>query len=337
LAGAPVGGAETFFVSLSCALSRAGLDVRSLIKPNDEREEALADAGILYHLAPFGSPFDFVTTSKFRQMAAEFKPDVVLAFAGRAASFMRKGNYVLIGRLGGYYNMNNFRQCDYLVCNAPDLVCHVVDSGWPQSHAVLIPNFPSLPDSPAVRRADFATPEDAPLVLALGRLHKAKGLDVLLRAAAKLPEVFVWIAGEGPERAQLEGLARELKLEQRVKFLGWRNDRAGLFKAADVCVYPSRDEPFGNVVVEAWSCGVPLVATASVGPKWLIKDGEDALLTPIDDVDALATAIKRVVSTPALEVKLVADGMKRVAQEFSESAIVGRYIHLFRQVTGKIH
>ena len=89
--------------------------------------------------------------------------------------------------------------------------------------------------------------------------------------------------------------------------------------------------------VEAWSCGVPLVATASVGPKWLIEDGEDAILTPIDDVDALAAAIKRVVSSPSLEVRLAAAGLKRVAQEFSESAIVARYIHLFQQVTGKVH
>jgi len=64
-----------------------------------------------------------------------------------------------------------------------------------------------------------------------------------------------------------------------VKFLGWRDDRAGLFKAADLCVYPSREEPFGNVVVEAWSCGVPLVTAASIGPTWLVKDGEDAILT----------------------------------------------------------
>jgi|SRR6185295_8689726 len=337
LAGAAVGGAETFFVSLSCALERAGLDVRSLVKPNLAREASLSEAGIIYRTAPFGSAFDFATTPKFRQMTGEFKPDVVLAFAGRAASFMRRGDYVLIGRLGGYYNVNNFKQCDYLVCNAPDLVRHVTDGGWPPSHAILIPNFPSVPDAPKVERSDLGTPEEAPLALALGRLHKAKGLDVLIRAAAKLPELYVWIAGEGPERALLEKLTAELKLGERVKFLGWRDDRAGLFKTADVCVYPSREEPFGNIVVEAWSCGVPLVATASIGPKWLIKDGEDAILTPIDDVDALAAAIGRVVSTPALEVRLAAAGLKRVAQEFSESAIVARYIHLFRQVTGKLH
>jgi len=88
-------------------------------------------------------------------------------------------------------------------------------------------------------------------------------------------------------------------------------------------------------VVEAWSCGAPLVTTASVGPKWLVKDGEDAILTPVDDVEALAAGIKKVIASPALQVKLAAQGQKRVAEEFSQSAIVARYIQLFEKVTGR--
>src|SRR5215471_834791 len=335
LAGAPVGGAETFFVSLSRALERAGLDVQSLVKPNAAREAALAEEDIPHRTAPFGGPFDFTTASKLRKMTEVFKPDVVLAFAGRAASFARSGDHVLIGRLGGYYNLKNFKHCDYLVCNAPDLVRYCVEGGWPKQRVVLIPNFPSVPDAPKVERASLGTPEDAPLAVALGRLHPAKGFDILIQAAALIPDLHVWIAGEGLERARLEALVLKLKLKERVKFLGWREDRAGLFKAADVCVYPSRTEPFGNVVVEAWSCGAPLVTTASVGPKWLVKDGEDAILTPVDDAEKLAAGIKKVISSPALQIKLAAQGHKRVTEEFSESAIVGRYIKLFEKVTGR--
>ncbi len=221
-----------------------------------------------------------------RRAAGAFSADIVLAFAGRAASFIPRGNYAAIGRLGGYYNLKNFAACDYLVCNAPDLVRYVVAGGWDESKVFLIPNFPSVPDGPALDRATLGTPKDAPLAVALGRLHRNKGLDVLLRAVALVPELVVWIAGEGPERDALEKLARDFDVSERVKFLGWRNDRAGLYKAADVCVYPSREEPFGNVVVEAWLCGVPIVTTASTGPAWLARNGEDAILTPIDDAAA---------------------------------------------------
>jgi glycosyltransferase involved in cell wall biosynthesis len=163
-------------------------------------------------------------------------------------------------------------------------------------------------------------------------LHPNKGLDVLIRAAVLIPELFVWIAGEGPERNALEQLTRDQGIAARVKFLGWRNDRASLYKAADVCVYPSREEPFGNVVVEAWSCGVPIVTTASTGPAWLARDGEDALITPVDNVTALAEAIRRVMVSKPLGARLAAAGKRRVAEDFSENAIVKRYIDLFEKV-----
>jgi glycosyltransferase involved in cell wall biosynthesis len=181
----------------------------------------------------------------------------------------------------------------------------------------------------------FGTPDEAPLAVALGRLHPNKGLDVLIRAAKATPELYVWIAGEGPEREALQRLADELAVRDRVKFLGWRNDRASLFKTADFCVYPSREEPFGNVVVEAWASGTPLLTTASTGPRWLVRDGEDALMTPVDDVNALAAGIRRLMTSPELRASLVAAGRRRVVEEFSVSAIVTQYIALFERVTRK--
>ena len=73
--------------------------------------------------------------------------------------------------------------------------------------------------------------------------------------------------GEGPEREALQRLAVERRLKDRVKFLGWRTDRASLFKTADFCVFPSREEPFGNVVVEAWARGTP----SSCGPYYVTR------------------------------------------------------------------
>jgi glycosyltransferase involved in cell wall biosynthesis len=335
LAGASVGGAETFFVSLTTALARAGLDVRSVLKPNRNREAALSAARVQYHTAPFRSLLDFSTETVLRRTAEAFHADVVLAFAGRAASFLPSGPHVRIGRLGGYYNLKNFRYCDHLVCNAPDLVRYVSDGGWPKERVSLIPNFPALPDGPRLDRGAYDTPDDAPLALALGRLHPVKGFDTLVRAAAIVPGLFVWIAGEGTERDALRGLTKQLGLERRVRFLGWRNDRASLFKTADLCVYPSREEPFGNVVVEAWACGTPLVTTASTGPRWLVREGEDALMTPVDDVGALAAAIGRLIASPDLRASLAAAGRRRIAEDFSEPAIIARYIDLFGRVTRK--
>jgi glycosyltransferase involved in cell wall biosynthesis len=332
LAGAPVGGAEAFYVALTRALARAKFDVRAVLRPNAEREAALAAAGISCTTAPFGGFIDFSTGPAVKRILRDFQPRIVLAFAGRASSMIPRGAYKVIGRLGGYYNLKNFRRCDYLVCNAPDLVRYVTEGGWPDDRVFHIPNFPDLRGSAPVARQSIGTPEGVPLALALGRFHPNKAMDVLIRAAALIPELHVWIAGEGEERGNLEKLVASLGIASRVKFLGWRADRAGLFASADLCVYPSRAEPFGNVVVEAWGYGVPLVATASVGPAWLIRQGHDAIMTPVDDVQALAVGIRRILSSPDLAKQLVINGRKRVAEEFSEGAVIGRYSDMFDKV-----
>jgi glycosyltransferase involved in cell wall biosynthesis len=306
------------------------LSVHSVLKPSVERESLLRQAGIAFETAPFASPIDWQTQRVIRRTADTFRPEVVLAFAGRAARFVPRGEYRIVGRLGGYYNLANFRKCDHLVCNSPDVMRHVLSQGWPNGRASLIPNFAFVPDAPAISRSAFETPESAPLAVALGRLHRNKGHDVLIRAAARLPDLFVWIVGEGPERTYLERLARDLSVEQRIRFPGWRSDRAAIYRVADICVYPSREEPFGNVVVEAWCCGVPLISTRTAGPSWLVRDGEDAVLVPVDDATALAVAISRLLGSAALRQSLVSAGRRRVTAEFSRPAVVAQYTDLFR-------
>jgi glycosyltransferase involved in cell wall biosynthesis len=242
------------------------------------------------------------------------------------------GDYALIGRLGGYYNFNYFRRCDYLVCNTPNLVRYVTEGGWAKERVFYIPNFPHIDEAPAIDRAMFGTPAGAPLAVALGRLHPNKAMDVLLKAAAKIPELWVWIAGEGPDEARLKRQARDFGIAGRVKFLGWRTDRGALLKAGDVCVFPSREEPFGNVVVEAWAYGAPLVAAASTGPAWLARNREDAILVPVDDADALASGIREVLASKELAIKLIESGRKRVEHEFSEQVVIGQYLDMFEQV-----
>ena len=96
------------------------------------------------------------------------------------------------------------------------------------------------------------------------------------------------IAGEGPERAALLELARREGVADRLHLPGWRTDTAALLAAADLLVCPSRHEPLGNVVIEAWSARRPVVAAAADGPRELIISGRDGLLVPPEDPSALA-------------------------------------------------
>ena len=330
-----LGGSETFFVTLTLGLQRGGVNLRSVLKHNRIREQALREAGIPFDVLPFFRRFDWITGRRFRRIANAFQPDIVLTITGRGAAMTPPGDYTLIGRLGGYYNFDYFRRCDYLVCNTPALARYVMEGGWAKDRVFTIPNFPHIEDVPAAVRVALGTPKDAPLAVALGRLHPNKAMDVLLRAAAQIPELWVWIAGEGPDKAKLKKLARDLGIAERVKFLGWRTDRGALLKAADLCVFPSREEPFGNVVVEAWAYGAPLVAAASTGPAWLARNGEDAILVPVDNAQALAQGIRDVLASKDLANGMVENGRKRIETEFSENVVIGQYLDMFERVRPK--
>jgi glycosyltransferase involved in cell wall biosynthesis len=267
-----------------------------------------------------------------RRLAAVYRPDIAIGWMSRAAAKFPRGPYVLVGRLGGYYELNYFRRCDHLICNTRDLVRYCVDGGWSAERIHYLPNYVEPRPMPAQARAALATPDGAPLLVALGRLHRNKAFDVLLAALARLPNVWLWLAGEGPERAALAAQARELGIASRVRFLGWREDREALYGAADLCIVPSRAEPFGNVILDAWAAGLALVAAASSGPAAYIRDGENGLLVPTDDPAALAAAIGRLIAAPDLRERLIAGGRAAWQAEFTEPAVVAHWLEFFRRV-----
>jgi glycosyltransferase involved in cell wall biosynthesis len=255
---------------------------------------------------------------------------VALAWMNRAARHTPSGPWARIGRLGGYYNLKYYKGFDHLVANTEDIAEWIVDQGWPAGQVHCVPNFARVPaDAPPVDRASLDTPAEAPLLLSMGRLHEAKAHDVSLTALRSVPEAYLWIAGVGPLEAKLKGMAVALGVAERVRFLGWRTDPSALYRAADICVFPSRYEPLGNVVIQAWAHGLPVVAAESQGPKALIRPGEDGLLAPIDDPDGLAAAIRILLAKPQLRSGLAAKGLARVAAEFSEAAVVAQWRDLF--------
>ena len=332
MAGAGDGGAETFFVSLTLALHRAGLDQLVVIRRNLGRAMALKMGGVEAVELQFGRWFDFHTVPTLRHQAKIYRPHVVMTWMNRASGMFPRGDFLRMARLGGFYDLKYYRRCDRLIGITPGIVEHVVAKGWPRSRAHYLPNFAAAGVATPVARADLDTPADAPLLLALGRLHRAKAIDVLLEALTIETRAYLWMAGDGPLRAELEALARKLGVADRVRFLGWRDDRDALFGAADICVFPSRYEPHGTVTMEAWSHRTPLVAAASAGPAAYVRDGEDGLLAPIDDAPALAAAIGRVIDEPALAARLVEGGWQRHQAEYTEEACVAGYLKLFQRL-----
>jgi len=324
------GGAETYFVDLAAALRRAGVAEAVAIRRHAGREAALRAAGVPVKTLGFGGPLDILTRPAIAGYARLQGARLVLAWMNRAARHAPRGPWARIGRLGGYYNLKYYQGFEELVANTEDIAEWIVGQGWPAGRVRCIPNFAAVPpDAAPLDRASLETPDGVPLLLAMGRLHDSKAHDVSLQALAELPDAYLWIAGVGPLEAKLRAMAQALGVAGRVRFLGWRNDASALYRAADLCVFPSRYEPLGNVVIQSWAHGLPVVAAASQGPKALIEDGRDGLLIPVDDPNALAAGVRLLLDEPALAVQFAERGRGRVAAEFSEAAVVAQWKTLF--------
>lgn len=165
---------------------------------------------------------------------------------------------------------------------------------------------------PGIDTAFFAPDPGArsptPLLAYVGRLKRYKGVDLILRAFARLdlPGAELAIAGTGDWRGELEGLTASLALSGRVRFLGYvsEEDKRALMRRAWAMALTSPKEGWGITNVEAAACGTPAVASDSPGLRESVRDGETGLLVPHGDVGALAAAFGRVLRDPALVASL---------------------------------
>lgn len=330
------GGAETFFEKLAIAFQEKGVCQRIVICRHPERRARLEAAGCDVIEIPAQGWRKWLTKGLVRRIADEFEPTHQMAWMSRAArSLEKRPGCVNCARLGGYYPLKYYTTCDWMVGNTPSVIAHIRKIGWAEDRMRLISNFGELPDTVSSDDGlaeQISLTDGVPVLLTLGRLHVNKAQDVLIRALASVPEAILLIAGDGELRLELEALAEELGVGDRVHMLGWRRDTPALFGLADACIFPSRQEPLGNVVLEAWAHGVPVAAAASEGPSWLIEDGVNGLLFPVDDVQACAAATSRLLEDEALAERCVAGGRAKWQSEFSKEAIVDEYLVFFDEI-----
>lgn len=179
-----------------------------------------------------------------------------------------------------------------------------------------------------------------PSILYVGRLHKIKGIDVLLNAVPKLMEkmqhLHIYITGSGPEEGNLKKLVKTLNIEENVKFLGFASNgqKYPYYKSADVCVFPSLYETFGIVLLEAMALGKPIVASNVGGIPFLVEHGKNGLLFDCGNVEDLAEKTRILLENKELREKMGKTG-KEMVKKFSWEIIAERTIAMYKEILSK--
>lgn len=184
--------------------------------------------------------------------------------------------------------------------------------------------FSPGPDACGVRQ-ELGLSDDDQVLCVVGRLTPWKGHRELLAALAQIapryPRVTLLVVGEvafweDSYGEELRAYARQLGLEQRVRWLGFRKDVPAILRACDVCVLPSVNEPFGRVLIEAMAVGKPVIATRSGGVPEIVAHGETGLLVNPDDPEDLAAGLARLLGDPHTAAEMGRRGLVRAREHF---------------------
>lgn len=326
------GGAERFFVKLAQALDRRGVEQRFIIRPNRSWEAGIAPLGPVirnnFRVTSLLTPLLHWQADRW---VKAWRPDAVMSWMPRAARLVHKWpGVVKLNRMGDFpQNLKHFENCDLLVGNVPGIARTCRELGWTKP-AITISNFTTVVTPVPVARAAHDTPEGVFLVAAGGRFQPRKALDVAIRAIARIPGAWLWLIGDGRLRPELEKLAAEQGVADRIRFVGWVEDPVHHIAAADAFLLPSRHEPLGNILLEAWAAGVPTVSTRCDGPAWFMRDGTDGLMADIDSDEQIAAALTALRDNPEKARACAANARARLDEYFSEAAICDEYIRVFR-------
>lgn len=344
------GGAENFYLRLTESLHAAGEEVLAIFPPGSRIALGL-DSTIPRQPIAMRGVWDLWARWQIMRAVRRFRPDIVQTWMGRATRLVNlpQGRRPIhVARLGGYYNLKGYRHAHAWVGNTQGICDYLLQEGLPRERVFHIGNFVDMAPvadaaAKSTTRLKFGIPADALLIVAVGRLHPNKGYPDLLQAFSRLPAELnqrplrLLIAGDGELAAALRQQVESLRISDRLCWAGWQDDTGPLLDAADLFVCPSRHEPLGNVILEAWAHGAPVISTANDGAREIATHEHDALLTPCSDPGALAESIRELLTADAgKRTSLGAAGRDTLARHHSRQAVTAQYRELYERLLREV-
>jgi glycosyltransferase involved in cell wall biosynthesis len=330
------GGAERSFVDTALGLAARGHEIQAICHRKFVKKELLENVpGLALECIKAGGELDFITPRKIARLIRAFGPEVVHTQLKRAAwhggRAAHLANVPVVSKLHNYVKLERYRYVHTLIGTTEDQRQHALRLGWPPDRLTVIPNFSRVPPVETAH-----TPAARPMkMLSYGRYVEKKGFDVLLRAFRALVdegiEAELTIGGSGPESDTLQSLAEELQIADKVRLGIWIDNVTEALDEADVFVLPSRDEPFGIVMLEAMARGVPIVTTRTQGPAQVLTD-DSTWFAEIGSVDSLLAGIRAVAVDPHAAQAKAAAALELYRSTYHEDAVLPRLESLYHHV-----
>jgi glycosyltransferase involved in cell wall biosynthesis len=324
------GGIAQSFMDYATVLTDMGHEVHTLIRsdmPMSFRKYTRRHCKRMYFFNPKGY-YDVITFFRIRFVLKRIKPDIIISHGNRSSSLAKKAvkglNIPTVG-VSHSYNVKRSIGMDGVIALTPHMQSHIIKQKQPADKVFIVPNMISLSKNLPVKIQ--SEPLDKILTIGImSHIGKHKGINHLIKSIYSLGKKGIicnlLIAGDGEERLQLEKMVQDMSLSQQVKFLGWIQHKDSFFDQIDIFCLPSLSETFGIVILEAFSHGIPVVATSCDGPNYLIKNKKNGLLCDIASHHSLSEALIEVVTDIQLWKKLSQAGYESV-QRF-DSMRVGK-------------
>ena len=327
------GGLEQAAIDYAEALALANLKAVTIVSPEAWALTALAGSTLAHETLPNFSAWDPIAAYRLRRRAKQLGARTIICHGNRALGLALralKGHLTIIA-VAHNYSIRRFAKADACFAITDHLAQHLRCEG--ASTISLMPNMVRIP-------ADIPHPRNntPPVIGSMGRMVAKKGFRTFVDACAVLRNRNVpyraLIGGDGDEAEAIDALIRGYGLESQVTRIGWVKDKARFFESLDLFVLPSYHEPFGIVLIEAMSAGLPVISAKAEGPSEIITNGSNGLLVPLKDAEALADAIAELLANPARAQQLADAGRAHVSAQYSPAAMANRlqtalapYIH----------
>jgi glycosyltransferase involved in cell wall biosynthesis len=235
--------------------------------------------------------------------------------------------------VNAYWEKQAFGQTNVVIAVSGKVAEELINIGVPSDKIRVIINGVDLQEfSPGVAsRQKLGLPENVTLAMFAGDIRiSRKNLDTVLHALVKVPDLHLAVVGDTKDSPYPQMVA-DLKLGDRVHFLGYRRDMPLLQQASDFFVFPSRYEPFGLVIIEAMACGLPVITAKTTGASDLVTPACGIVLPECDDVEALADALKLLNSDRTLRQQM-GKVARTIAEQHSWKNMAQTYINLFEEL-----